>query len=75
VFTKFTKAWPDEEADAEAQQDPFGFQTSPADDPFNGEMTIICDHCYQEMAAWATAHGGIEKAMTCAMAETACTHM
>jgi hypothetical protein len=58
----FTKGWSDAEARAEADQDPYGFQTPPPDDP---ETATICHGCFEEMKAWVEAHGGIENAMVC----------
>lgn len=58
----YTKAWSDAEAQAEADQDPYGFQTPPSNDP---EMVTLCHNCYEEMKAWVLAHGGIESAMAC----------
>lgn len=58
----FLKAWSDAEMQAEAAQDPFGFQTPPKSDP---QMATICDGCFQQMRAWIEAHGGLENAMAC----------
>lgn len=61
----FAKSRSDEDVKAEAREDPFGFQTPPPDDPFNGEMAMICHECYISIAAWVVAHGGIENATAC----------
>lgn len=65
----FTRGWSQADAQAEAVQDPFGFQTPPENDPFNGEMATICDDCFQQLKTWFAAHGGVEKAMTCNCSE------
>lgn len=62
----FLRAWSDADAQKEAQQDPYGIQ--------NGEMSIICDDCFQEMIAWADAHGGIDAAVACAESGQECRH-
>lgn len=58
----FKKGWSDEERDAEAKADPYGFQTPP---PENPDIASVCEDCFQEMRVWIEAHGGLENAMAC----------